>query len=377
MRVLYLTDRLSTRGGADLHLLQVVAWAAGEGHLVTVAHGSAEPGVELPVGVEAVRVKGLGAPTLSPSRLSRLPATLAGAELVHVQNVMNPVALSLAVETGRALVTVQDHRVFCPGPGRTQPDGSRCRAAISPVACAACLPEPDYRARLIALTRARLEALRGASLLVLSRYMAEELEAAGLAGARVVPPWVETGPARTDPGHGFVVGGRLVAHKGVLDALAAWRLARTDQPLLVAGAGPLEPRLDGARRLGWLAVGELRALLRRARALLFPAQWQEPFGILGLEALAEGTPVVVAASGGTADWSAAGCLVVPPNDPAAMAEAASRLAADPTFALALGESGRAAVARRFGREAVEGRLREVYAAVAGRGVQAATRPGRP
>ena len=47
---------------------------------------------------------------------------MAAADVVHVQNVMNPTALTRLVSSGRAVVTVQDHRVFCPGPGRTPPD---------------------------------------------------------------------------------------------------------------------------------------------------------------------------------------------------------------------------------------------------------------
>ena len=64
---------------------------------------------------------------------------------VHVQNVMNPVALKTAVDTGRAIVTVQDHRVFCPGPGKTLPDGTRCHHSMSAEACALCLDDEAYR----------------------------------------------------------------------------------------------------------------------------------------------------------------------------------------------------------------------------------------
>jgi len=44
------------------------------------------------------------------------------------------------------------------------------------------------------------------------------------------------------------------------------------------------------------------ALLRRARALLMPSRWQEPFGIAGLEALSLGVPVVAWDSGGIREW---------------------------------------------------------------------------
>lgn len=371
MRVLFLTDRVSLRGGADHHLLQVVRWAVGRGAEVAVAAGRLEGGV-LPPGARGLRLKGLGSMVESRARLAGLGELLAGADLVHVQNVMNPVALAAATATGRAIVTVQDHRLFCPGPGKTLPDGRPCGRLLGDEACRGCLPDETYRRATLALTLARRDAARGGRLLVLSRYMARELEAAGLAGAEVLPPFVEVSTGPVEPGEGFALGGRLVAHKALDLGHEAWRRAATGQALRVAGAGPLEGRLPGAELLGWLDGAALRALLRRSRALLFPGRWQEPLGILALEALAEGTPVVAVASGGTEEWSDRGCLVVPAGDVEAMAGAVRRLAGDPTLAARLGGEGRAAVASRYGRVPIERRLGEIYEEVLAEGPQPPT-----
>jgi glycosyltransferase involved in cell wall biosynthesis len=263
------------------------------------------------------------------------------------------------------VVTVQDHRVFCPAMGKTLPDGSRCTHPMDEVECSLCLPEADYRARTLELTRARRDALDGVRLIALSRYMAAELEAAGLPGAEVVPPWVEPGGGAPDEGSAFLLAGRLVAHKGVLDAWQAWRASGVAQPLRVAGAGPLEAELGDAELLGWLPTTALRNELRRARALLFPSFWQEPFGILGVEALAEATPVIVADAGGVSEWSGAGCIRVPAGDVDAMAEAMIRLERDPEAATRLGQEGRAAVTERFSRAVIEARLAAVYEGICG------------
>lgn len=366
MRVLYLSDRLSLRGGAGQHLLQVISWAAASGHRVTVAAGRIESAVPLPAGVVLERLRDLASPSSARSCGQRLERLLEDAELVHCQNVMNPVVLAAAAATGRAVVTVQDHRVFCPGPGKTLPDGSRCRSAMSDDACSWCLPDLEYRERMLELTQARLQALAGARLVALSRYMAEELAAAGLQGAQVIPPWVEVSTAAPEAGDAFLLAGRLVAHKAPLDAWQAWCRSDCGLPLRVAGAGPLEGELHGAQRLGWLAADALAGELRRSRAVLFPSRWQEPFGILGIEALAHGTPVVTAVTGGTADWTDAGCLRVAPGDVGAMAEAISMLAGDVAAALALGRQGRTMVAERFARGPIEDRLRTLYDAAAGR-----------
>jgi glycosyltransferase involved in cell wall biosynthesis len=364
VRLLYLTDRLSDRGGADHHLAQVIAAAVDDGHEVTVAYGRDDGGAVRRPEVRHHRIRGLSGMVDSGARLGDLSDLLATNDVIHVQNIMNPTVLAMAVAGGRAVVTVQDHRVFCPGQGKTLNDGSACAVEMSDTVCRACVPDDAYRRSTLALTRRRLDALCGAEIVVLSRYMAEQLEAVGVRQARVIPPWVDIGPDRTDPGSHFVLGGRLVAHKGIVDGWRAWDQAGRPLRLVVAGSGPLESELPGTDLVGWLAPQDLRVAMRRARALVFPARWQEPFGILGLEALAQGTPVVVAAGGGTEDWSGSGCIRVSAGDVEAMADAIGRLAADPEWALELGREGRSAVSGLFCRERIAPMLAELYRSVA-------------
>ena len=364
MRLVFATDRLSARGGADHHLADVIGAAVSAGDRVTVVYGRLENADPPDDRIDRVRARGLAARTAGGAGLKGLADVLPDADVVHIQNVMNPTAIAMAASTGRAVVTVQDHRVFCPGAGKVLPDGTPCDDVMGDAPCAACLSDETYRARTLALTRARLDAARAcAAVIVLSRMMAAELAAVGV-DAEVVPPWIDLGPPRVVGGDSFVLGGRLVQHKGVIDGWRAWRRAGRPLPLVVAGAGPLGERLHGADRRGWLDRVQLRSDLRRARALLFPARWCEPFGILGVEALAEGTPVIVADRGGTVDWSSAGCLRVPAGDVDAMAAAVERLAAEPDLAVELGGAGREWVGRNLAREVLEPRLRAVYRRVA-------------
>ena len=131
LRLLYVTDQLSPRGGAEQHL-QDVLQAFAPLHDVTLAYGARRRDGELPEGVRGVRLRGLAAPDDDPRDLAALPELIAGTDVIHAQNVMNPPALRMIRDSGRAVVTVQDHRVFCPGAGKRTPAGVLCEAAMRP-----------------------------------------------------------------------------------------------------------------------------------------------------------------------------------------------------------------------------------------------------
>ena len=328
-----------------------------------LAVGRVEAGVEPPGGVDTVVCRGLGSAVASRRGLAALRPLLDRAAVVHLHNVVNPAAIALAVATGRAVATVQDHRVSCPGPGRTQPTGEACEAEASPETCATCLPDTAYRTRTVALTRARSAALVGARLIVLSHWMARELARVGLDGARVIPPPVRAAARPAEGGRGFVVAGRLVSHKGVQEAWRAWDLAGRPEELLLVGEGRAGEELAGATPLGWLSRADFRAQLRRARALVLTPRWQEPFGIAGLEALAEGTPVVGWRRGGMADWAGPGCLEVAPGDVDGLAACLRRLVAEPRLGAEVGRAGWERVRARPGGAELGAWVEEVYRGV--------------
>jgi glycosyltransferase involved in cell wall biosynthesis len=115
-------------------------------------------------------------------------------------------------------------------------------------------------------------------------------------------------------------------------------------PLALAGRGPLEElaRAAGHRCLGWLDRAGLAAALGQSRSLWMPGRWAEPWGIAGLEAQWRGLPVLATAVGDLPEWLAheEGGLLLPPNDPVALREAATRLSRDPALARRLGRRGR-------------------------------------
>ena len=359
MRVLYLTDRISHRGGAQHHLLDTIA-ALAPAHDITVAAAAMDSGIALPEGVHFERVSGLRSSVASDKGLKRLAPLLEWADVVHSQNVMNPTALSLST-TAKTVVTIQDHRVFCPGPGKTLPSDAACTTRMSEADCADCLPDAAYRSRMLSLTAARLGAIQRAStVIVLSKYMADELSRVGIDNTQIIPPPVALGPSKSDPGTGFVIAGRLVHHKGTDLAIEAWRTAATDHPLTLAGLGPEGEEHSDIVTAGWLERSALRTALSDARAVLFPARWQEPYGIVGVEALAMGTPVIAMVRGGMSDWAHTGTISVPPGDTTAMSSAIQSMASDPAQAHALGAAGQRWVAEALKPDALASRIEAVY-----------------
>lgn len=345
LRVLVVTDRISGRGGADRHLWDVVDALKRRGDHVRVATGRVDPGAapQLPGAAPPIRSRALASAVASHRQLDRLRPHMDRADVLLVQNVMNPTALRLLSETGRAVALVQDHRVFCPGPGRTLPNGERCDRQPTAAACAECLPDADYRARALALTQARRDALAGAEVVVLSQYMQQEM-----GEGAVIPPWIFVDSAPPEgPRDRIVLAGRMVSHKAVADAHRAWQMAGEPLPLHVAGEGPDADAMTGAHHHGWLPRPELWALLRRARVVLFPARWQEPFGILGVEALACGAPVVVADVGGVRDWAQGGATRVAAGDVPGMADALRGLCEGPAEAEPIAKARENAIRERY------------------------------
>lgn len=222
------------------------------------------------------------------------------------------------------------------------------------------------RSRLVAISRSTRDAL------------------APYAGDRpiaVVPygvPLPDAGPAPSLDGPPVVLFvGRLVERKGVdrlIEALAGienrpWRLE-------VVGFGPergaleeLAARLDVADRvafLGRVSDEELVAAYRRARCFVLPATLDqradtEGLGVVLLEAMSFGTPVVATRRGGIVDIvvdGETGLLVEDEVD--ALAKGIARVLDDPDAAEAMGKRARTRVRDAFGWDTILDRLESIY-----------------
>jgi D-inositol-3-phosphate glycosyltransferase len=176
--------------------------------------------------------------------------------------------------------------------------------------------------------------------------------------------------------------GRLVERKGVRTLIEA--LPMIPGAELVVAGGPDERALgadphvvslraaatehgvaDRVRFIGRVARADVPALMRSADVVAC-VPWYEPFGIVPLEAMACGVPVVGAAVGGLLDsvvHEVTG-LLVPPQDAAATAAALRTLLEDDDLRRRLGSAAADHVARRFGWPRVAALTDAVYARIA-------------
>ena len=192
--------------------------------------------------------------------------------------------------------------------------------------------------------------LRRARLVICpSTALADAAHELGARNVRVIPSGVDLPEAAGEeakPPH-VLYAGRLSEEKGVLDLMTA----ADGLPLVVVGDGPLRDRVPEA--IGFLPNDELQGRLARAAVVTCPSH-REGFGVVCLEAMSHGRPVVASAVGGLRDLVVDGetGLLVPPRDPAALRAALERLLGDAELRRRLGAAGRDRAAKHFSWERV-------------------------
>lgn len=167
----------------------------------------------------------------------------------------------------------------------------------------------------------------------------------------------------------FVGGFRRV--KGIEVLLRAYADLRDPPPLVVIGytcaepGGPISFPPNVLVLKNWPNDAVLGAW-RRSIAALVPSLWPEPFGIVALEAMAFGRPVIASNTGGLADIVVDGetGVLVPPGDSDSLRRAMERLMVDSSLRKRLGQAGRERV-REFQAASVVPRFERAYAEVLG------------
>jgi glycosyltransferase involved in cell wall biosynthesis len=189
----------------------------------------------------------------------------------------------------------------------------------------------------------------------------------------VVPHFQEFRPDEVSalPLNGYALFlGRLSPEKGVANLLGGWKQVKTaGARLVIAGTGPEESRLrqiiaenqlDSVELRGFVDSTQHRELWANAKFLIVPSTWHEPFGLVVLEALAHGRPVIVSNLGSLPEIAADSGLVVDPAKPEAIAQACDRLFREHKIAEEMGARGIQRLQRIYNRRVWIEKIRNVY-----------------
>jgi glycogen synthase len=167
--------------------------------------------------------------------------------------------------------------------------------------------------------------------------------------------------------------GRISEQKGIFQLLEAARQLPEGVQLVLCASSPDTPELltrlqtavSGRPQIRWinemLPVEEVVQIYSRAAVFVCPSIY-EPFGIINLEAMACGTPVVASRVGGIPEVVVDGETgwLVEPGDPAALAQALRTALADSQRARQMGEAGRRRVEAHFSWDRIAALTMDVY-----------------
>lgn len=364
-------------GGQNVHVAALATALGARGHQVTVYTRADAPTLPSVVGfAPGVLVEHVAAGPAAVIGKDQLPqympefgAVLASRwadqppDIVHAHFWMSGLA-ALQAAAGTAVPVVQTFHALGAVKRRWQGDADS---------------SPDNRIEM----EARI--LRTADRIIATcRDEVAELTAlGGGAPVDVVPCGVDTiafapGPTPRRGRPRMLVLGRLVPRKGVEDVIRAMPHLPAAELLVVGGPEPADLAGDPeGRRLAAVAAdlgladrvmfagrvphGDLPDLINDCDVVV-ATPWYEPFGIVPLEAMACGVPVVGTAVGGlldTVDDGGTG-LLVPPGRPVEIAAAVAGLLADPVRRAAMGRAGRARAERCYSWESVALRTEQSY-----------------
>lgn len=366
--ILLVTPQWIRDGGVATHTMASAAVLAEHGTHVSVLAARIESTAPVP-GVTVFHSPQLFKTDVSPDvRLG--DAMSSRPTVVHAHQFDDPEVVAFMQTSAPVVLSAHGYTActsgvhyFRPGQECTRPHGLGCVPNVALRGCAHTRHVRSWPSRYKRVSRA-VEGLRVADLAIsYSSAVDQHLAENGVIRRKVVPLFTTMAPA-TGSGHAtrrrVVFAGRVVAPKGVGVLIRAARAV--DAEFVICGDGfgsdamrRLARRLGVDERIcfkGWLSPQELARELAEASVVVMPSVWPEPFGLVGIEALAAGRPVIASSTGGIGDWLEDGVngLCVRPGDPRALALALNELLADPVRQQAMGAAGKQMVAARFSRE---------------------------
>ncbi len=372
-------------GGDGIAVQHLARGLVRRGHHVTVVYDedayaslsprSASPPPPADDGVEVIALRSrmgalsplltqqIGRPVVQGKRLQKILQQ--NFDVVHFHNISlvgGPGVLSLASAASVRLYTAHEHWLVCPTHTLWRYQREPCTGRDC-LRCSLSYRRPPQLWRNTEYLHDQAKHVD--AFIALSEFSRAKHQEMGFrAPMEVLPLFLSDTaevPTPSIPRHErpyFVFVGRLERLKGLRDVLPVFeRYPHAD--LLIVGDGSDAPALHEAARhvpsirfLGRLGPDAVRALVRDAVALIAPSQGYETFGLVLIEALREGTPVIARRVGPMpeiVDASQAGLLFENADE---LASAVRRMQEDEALRARCSQAGKSAFARLWSESAV-------------------------
>jgi glycosyltransferase involved in cell wall biosynthesis len=392
LRILLVSDYGYLAGGAELMLLRLRDELRSRGHDVQFfsTHVS-EPGKPVLADYSCLGTDS-GFRTLlqtanpwAAHRLSRVIREFQP-DVVHVRiflTQLSPLILPL-LKNIPSIYHLAWYRPICPTGLKILPGGEPCRVRYGR-ACLSnnCLPMRDWAPLMLQMRLLRRWRHNFNLLVANSQAMKSRLGSEDFGPVEVVHNGVPIAPrlARHEGRPSACFAGRLVKVKGtqvLLDAFEKVVKIIPEAELLIAGDGPELNNMErtvrenglekNIRFLGFLGDEALAEELKSAWVQVVPSIWEEPFGLVAVEAMMRGKAVIASDHGGLTEIVRHGetGLLVTPNDSQALAGALTRVLENRDYAKSLGTAAYERAVEKFSLETFCDRFMEFYGELAPR-----------
>ncbi|MGH7790789.1 MAG: glycosyltransferase family 4 protein [Thermodesulfobacteriota bacterium] len=304
-------------------------------------------------------------------------------DVVHVQiflTQLSPLILPL-LRGIPSLYHVVWYRPVCPLGTKRLPNGANCEVRAG-VACYKnkCLPIRDWLPIMFQMKLWRNQKKAFNLVIANSEEVKRRLVAEGIEPVEVVqhgiPVRTLSSPPSTPPTIAFA--GRLVREKGIDVLLNAFANVVKQIPwakLLIAGDGPERGSLTilisslglshNVIMLGHRSRQELERLFDGAWVQAVPSLWAEPFGLVAVEAMMRGTPVIASRSGGLVDIVQDGKtgFLIPPGNVDLLTEALLKLLSNRELAEKMGRAGHDVAIAQFSEATFVDKIIHLYESI--------------
>ena len=388
LTVLHLAPVMDWVGGVETYLLTLIPLLEGQGIAQAICFGDGR-GDLVCNSFHIPELNKLGSKhgKIARSTLRKI-INVVDPDIIHIHHIANVQAIAYCMTVRPVVITTHGYQFICPASDFfydwTNKICSKARYDITCFVMAwlkGCLSRnprhafPLYRRAQFVSRNAR----RIAAIISPSKYTAERYMRAGFPSDRVnilpyfcpIQPRLDPRPEPKDSCIVFM--GRLAHYKGFNIFIEALGLLPEVKGLIVGNL--TDTLIKRVRELSvifnceerlelkeWVPRNQVHDIMSQASVLVFPSLWPETLGIVGLEALACGVPVVAADIGGVREWlihEQTG-LLVPPGDARATAAAINVLLENPDLRRRMGENGISLMRTKFSPETHVAKLIDIY-----------------